>query len=194
MAKRKKKEAPPPVESFGDKLIARNKRASFDYELEGRYEAGMVLIGSEVKMLRHGTADLSDAFCRIEKGEAWLYGVNIPEMSGTHYGHEAKRRRKLLLNRHEIDQIQRAIDRDGIAKLAALLQSSAKDRSASEFQKKSVKLKKTADVFSGKQMDAMDAMSSGQSTASSRVIIVERSGLSWVCPGPLERSGLSWAV
>lgn len=121
MAKRKKKEAPPPVEAFGDKVIARNKRASFDYELEDRYEAGMVLIGSEVKMLRHGTADLSDAFCRIEKGEAWLYGVNIPEMSGTHYGHEAKRRRKLLLNRHEIDQIQRAIDRDGMTCVATRL-------------------------------------------------------------------------
>ena len=121
MAKRKKKEAPPPVESFGDKLIARNKRASFDFELEGRYEAGMVLMGSEVKMLRHGTADLSDAFCRIEKGEAWLYGLNIPEMSGTHYGHEAKRRRKLLLNRHEIDQIQRAIDRDGMTCVATRL-------------------------------------------------------------------------
>jgi SsrA-binding protein len=118
VAKRKKKEAPPPVEAFGDKVIARNKRASFDYELTDRYEAGLQLIGSEVKMLRHGTADLSDAFVRVEKGEAWVYGVNIPEMSGTHYGHEAKRRRKLLLHRHQIDQIQRAIDREGMTCVA----------------------------------------------------------------------------
>lgn len=121
MAKRKKKEAPPPVEAFGDRLISRNKRASFDFELGERYEAGLVLQGSEVKMLRHGTADLTDAWCAIEKGEAWVKGLNIPEMQGTHYGHEAKRPRKLLLHRHQIAQIQRAIERQGMTVVATRL-------------------------------------------------------------------------
>ncbi len=118
MAKRKKKDAPPPVEAFGDKVIARNKRATFDYELSDRFEAGMVLSGSEVKMLRHGTADLSDAWCALEKGELWVKGLNIPEMSGTPWGHEAKRPRKLLLHRHQIDQIARAIERQGMTAVA----------------------------------------------------------------------------
>lgn len=121
MAKRKKKEAPPPVEAFGDKMIARNKRASFDFELGDRFEAGLVLQGSEVKMLRHGSADLSDAWCAIEKGEIWVKGLNIPEMQGTHYGHEAKRPRKLLLHRHQIAQIQRALERQGMTAVATRL-------------------------------------------------------------------------
>ena len=74
MGRRKKQEAPPPVEAYGDRLIARNKRASFDYELGERFEAGLVLTGSEVKMLRMGKADLTDAWCAIEKREgAWVH-------------------------------------------------------------------------------------------------------------------------
>ncbi len=121
MAKRKKKEAPPPVEAFGDKLIARNKRASFDYELGERFEAGLVLTGSEVKMLRHGVADLTDAFVTIKNGEAWVQGLNIPEMQGTPWGHMAKRMRKLLLHRHQIDQIKRAVEREGMTAVATRL-------------------------------------------------------------------------
>ena len=121
MAKRKKKDAAPPVEAFGDKLVSRNKRASFDYEIEETYEAGLVLAGSEVKMLRQASADLTDAFCRIEKGEAWVYGMNIPELFGTHYGHKPKAPRKLLLNRHEIEQIERAIERNGMTCIATRL-------------------------------------------------------------------------
>lgn len=121
MAKRKKKEQPPPVEQFGDKLVARNKRASFDYELGERYEAGMVLVGSEVKMLRNASADLTDCFVQIERGEAWLHGLNIPELSGTHYGHPAKRKRKLLLHRLEIEQLKRSIEREGMTAVATRL-------------------------------------------------------------------------
>lgn len=121
MAKRKKKEQPPPVEQFGDKLVARNKRASFDYTLGDRFEAGMVLVGSEVKMLRHSSADLTDCFVVIERGEAWLHGLNIPELSGTHYGHPAKRKRKLLLHRLEIEQLKRSIEREGMTAVATRL-------------------------------------------------------------------------
>jgi SsrA-binding protein len=105
-----------PVE--GEKLIARNKRASFDYELGERYEAGISLVGSEVKVLRAGAADLTDAWCTIEKGEAYLKGANIPELAGTPFGHKAKRPRKLLLHRHEIEALQRAIEREGMTVVA----------------------------------------------------------------------------
>ena len=121
VAKRKKKEAPPPVEAFGDKLIARNKRASFDYELTERFEAGLVLVGSEVKMLRQGTADVTDAWVAIDGHEAWVKGLNIPEMQGTPWGHEAKRPRKLLLHKHQISQIKRAIERQGMTAVATRL-------------------------------------------------------------------------
>lgn len=121
MAKRKKKEAPPPVEAYGDKIVARNKRAGFDYELGERYEAGVVLAGSEVKMLRQATADLTEAFVRIERGEAWIYGVNVPERAGAPWGHVAKRPRKLLLHKHQIEQIKRATERDGMTCVATRL-------------------------------------------------------------------------
>ncbi len=121
MAKRKKKDALPPVEAYGDRLISRNKRASFEYELTERYEAGVALVGSEVKMLRLGTADLSDAWCALEKGEVWVKGMNIPELQGTAYGHEAKRARKLLLHRHQIAQLQRALERQGMTAVVTRL-------------------------------------------------------------------------
>lgn len=105
----------------GEKLIVRNKRATFDYELGERFEAGLVLIGSEVKMLRHGSADLSDSWCSVRRGEAFLEGVNIPELTGTAFGHEPKRPRKMLLHKHEIEEIQRAIAREGMTVTAVRL-------------------------------------------------------------------------
>jgi SsrA-binding protein len=108
-------------ERDGEKLIARNKRASFDYTLGERYEAGLVLIGSEVKMLREGTAELTDSWCAIEKGEAFLKGVNIPVMPGAAFGHEAKRSRKLLLHEREIDDIQKSVEREGMTVVATRL-------------------------------------------------------------------------
>jgi len=119
--RRKKKDQPPPIESFGDGMISRHKRASYDFELGERFEAGMVLRGSEVKMLRRGSADLSDAWCAIEKGEVILRGLNIPEMQGTPWGHQAKRPRKLLLHRHEIEQLKRAVERQGMTVVATRL-------------------------------------------------------------------------
>ena len=110
-----------PKEKDGEKLIVRNKRAGFDYELGERFEAGLVLIGSEVKMLRAGSADLTDSWCSIERGEAFLRGVNIPVMPGAAYGHEAKRARKLLLHAREIETLQRAIERDGMTVAATRL-------------------------------------------------------------------------
>ena len=108
-------------EKPGEKLIVRNKRASFDYELGERFEAGIALIGSEVKMLREGAADLSDSWCAIEGGEAFLKGVNIPVMPGAAFGHEAKRPRKLLLHAREIQRIAQDIARAGMTVVATRL-------------------------------------------------------------------------
>ena len=98
--------------------IAKNRRASHDYELGETFEAGMVLTGTEVKTLRNGQCDLSGSWCAIQQGEAWLRGVNIPELQGTPYSHDAKRARKLLLHRKEIEKIQRSVERDGMTVVA----------------------------------------------------------------------------
>ena len=90
----------------GRKLIAQNKKARHDYAIEDTYEAGLVLQGTEVKSLRQGRASLVDGFVDIDGGEAWLHGVHIPEYSqGTWTNHSARRRRKLLLHRAEIDKL-----------------------------------------------------------------------------------------
>jgi SsrA-binding protein len=108
-------------EQAGEKLIARNKRASFDYELGERFEAGLVLLGSEVKMLREGAAELSEAWCSLEHGEAFLKGTNIPVLPGAAFGHEPKRARKLLLHAREIESLKRGVEREGMTVVATRL-------------------------------------------------------------------------
>lgn len=105
----------------GETLIARNKRASFDYELGERFEAGIVLKGSEVKMLRAGKADLSDAFCAVLRGEVFLHGLNIAELPGAAFGHRPKSARKLLLHPREILLIDLAVAREGMTAVATRL-------------------------------------------------------------------------
>ena len=90
----------------GRKLIAQNKKARHDYHILDTYECGLVLTGTEVKSLRQGRASLADGFAQLDKGEAWLHNVHIPEYSqGTWTNHSARRRRKLLLHRAEIDKL-----------------------------------------------------------------------------------------
>lgn len=99
----------------GRKLIAQNKKARHDYLIEDTFEAGLVLTGTEVKSLRQGRASLVDGFVDIEGGEAWLHGVHIPEYTqGTWTNHAARRKRKLLLNRVEIDKIERRTSDKGL--------------------------------------------------------------------------------
>jgi SsrA-binding protein len=105
----------------GETLVARNARASFDYDLGDRFEAGIVLKGSEVKMLRAGKADLTDSFCTVIRGEAFLQGVSILEMAGAAFGHLPKGARKLLLHRREIDLIELSISREGMTAVATRL-------------------------------------------------------------------------
>jgi SsrA-binding protein len=98
----------------GRKLIAQNRKARHDYHIEDTYEAGLVLMGTEVKSLRAGRASLVDGFVDIEDGEAWLHSVHIPEYAqGTWTNHAARRKRKLLLNRAEIDKIERKASEKG---------------------------------------------------------------------------------
>lgn len=98
----------------GRKLIAQNRKARHDYHVEDVFEAGLVLVGTEVKSLRAGRATLGDGFAEIHDGEAFLHGVHIPEYTqGTWTNHEPRRVRKLLLNRHEIDKIDAKVKERG---------------------------------------------------------------------------------
>jgi SsrA-binding protein len=90
----------------GRKVIASNRKARHDYLIDDVYEAGIVLMGTEVKALRAGRASLADAFATVTDGEVWLERVHIPEYTqGTWTNHETRRKRKLLLHRDEIEKI-----------------------------------------------------------------------------------------
>ncbi|MFJ4923916.1 SsrA-binding protein SmpB [Streptomyces sp. NPDC088725] len=91
----------------GRKLIAQNKKARHDYLIIDTYECGLVLTGTEVKSLRQGRASLVDGFVQIDGHEAWLHNVHVPEYSqGTWTNHTARRKRKLLMHRLEIDKLE----------------------------------------------------------------------------------------
>jgi len=99
----------------GRKLIAQNKKARHDFHIEDTFEAGLVLQGTEVKSLRMGRATIGDGFVDIDGHEAWLHGVHIPEYTqGTWTNHAARRKRKLLLHRTEIDKIERKVNERGL--------------------------------------------------------------------------------
>ncbi len=88
------------------KIVAQNKKARHDYAIIDTYEAGLVLTGTEVKSLRQGRASLVDGFVQIDGNEAWLHNAHIPEYSqGSWTNHSARRKRKLLLHREEIDKL-----------------------------------------------------------------------------------------
>ena len=90
----------------GRKVIAQNRRARHDYAILDTYEAGVALMGTEVKSLRLGRASLADAFATIDDGEVWLRGLHIPEYThGSWTNHEPRRTRKLLLHRREIESL-----------------------------------------------------------------------------------------
>lgn len=102
-------------EQSNEKMIAQNRRARHDYEIEDTYEAGLALTGTEVKSLREGRASLAESFISIDKrGEVWLEGANIPEyLNGTWNNHAPKRKRKLLLHGAQIDKLRRQIQAKG---------------------------------------------------------------------------------
>ena len=93
----------------------RNKRATFDYEILEEYVAGVVLVGTEIKSVRMSKVSLSDSYCYFSDGELWIRGVNIAEYAwGTCNNHVHKRDRKLLLNRKELNKLQRSLQDRGL--------------------------------------------------------------------------------
>src|SRR6202041_1913674 len=139
------------AERENNKIVAQNRAASYNYELLDRFEAGLVLVGTEVKTLREGKGAIREAYAEIRTGEAWLINCHIPEYRpGGPRNHDPLRKRKLLLNRREIDKLDAAIQqkgmtvvplkiyfRDGLAKceLAVVKGKKFHDRRESEKRK-----------------------------------------------------------
>jgi SsrA-binding protein len=102
-------------EDQGDRLVARNRRASFEYELGETLEAGLVLLGSEVRSLRMHGPGLTEAWVELDhRGEAWVKGMRIPPLVHAAFGHEEKRTRKLLLHAEQILRLQAEVAREGM--------------------------------------------------------------------------------
>ncbi|MCD7714810.1 MAG: SsrA-binding protein SmpB [Prevotella sp.] len=100
----------------------RNKKASFEYFFVDQYTAGIVLTGTEIKSIRSGKASLADTYCYIVNGEIWVRGMNIsPYFYGSFANHEAKRDRKLLLNRREIRRLEEATKAPGFTIIPTLV-------------------------------------------------------------------------
>jgi len=95
--------------------VAQNRKARHDYAIEDTFEAGIMLTGSEVKSLRLGRCTLVEAFAQPEQGELFLLNAHIPAYAGaSHFQHDEKRKRKLLLHRKELDRLMAAIGRKGM--------------------------------------------------------------------------------
>jgi len=94
--------------------VAVNRRARYDYEIEETFEAGLMLMGSEVKSLREGRANIAESYVSPERGEIWLINADIPPYGpANRLNHEPRRHRKLLLKRKEIETLAGAVTRDG---------------------------------------------------------------------------------
>ena len=99
----------------GEKIVSKNRRAHFDYHLGERFEAGLVLTGTEIKSIRNNKADLKRAYARPDNGEMWLLDMHVSQYEqGNRENHEPERPRKLLLNRREILKIQKAMNEKGV--------------------------------------------------------------------------------
>jgi len=97
------------------KVVAENRRARHEYTIEDTFEAGIVLVGTEVKALRTGQGTIAESYAEIRDGEVWLVNANIPEYShASHFSHEPRRPRKLLLNQREISKLHGAVARQGM--------------------------------------------------------------------------------
>jgi SsrA-binding protein len=97
------------------KLIAENRRARFDYHIESDLEAGIMLFGSEVKSLRQGGSNIAESYASVEGGELWLInGYIAPYLQAKTFGHEERRRRKLLVSRKELGRLWSAVGREGM--------------------------------------------------------------------------------
>ncbi len=99
---------------FMEKLVSTNKKAYHDYFVEDTYEAGIVLVGSEVKSIRQGAINLRDSFVMIKNGEVFMVGAHIsPYKMGSYFNVDARRTRKLLLNKAEINRLRGKVEQKG---------------------------------------------------------------------------------
>jgi SsrA-binding protein len=97
------------------KDVSLNRRATHDYEIVERYEAGIALTGSEIKSIRQGKVSLQEAYARPQRGEVWLIGAHVAEYGPASYnGHEPRRSRRLLLHRSQIREIERQVEARGL--------------------------------------------------------------------------------
>ena len=113
----------------GAKTVAQNRRARFDYSIENTFEAGIVLVGTEVKSLRRGQASITEAYASDQGGELYLLNAHIaPYDSGKTFGHEPRRPRKLLLHRREIGKMIGAIRREGMTLVPLSISFNARGR------------------------------------------------------------------
>ncbi len=109
------KAKPASDEKAKTKVIADNRRARHEYEILETFEAGISLVGTEVKSLRGGQANLQDAFARVEEGEVWLYNCHIsPYDKGNRFNHDPVRKRRLLMHRREIFKLKSKIQEKGL--------------------------------------------------------------------------------
>lgn len=128
----------------GRKIVAENRRARFDYQIEDVLEAGLLLTGTEVKALREGQANIAESYASPEDGEVWLINANIPEYSaGNRENHQPKRKRKLLLRRREIERLVAAVERKGFT--LAPLRLYFNDRGIAKLELGLARGKKNAD-------------------------------------------------
>ncbi len=112
----KGRQLPSPDRDARSKPVAQNRKARHDYDILETFECGIVLQGSEVKTLRAGRGQLRDSFARVDEGELWLIGANIPQYEWAHgFGaHDPERRRKLLVHRSQIDELTGKVDQKAL--------------------------------------------------------------------------------
>jgi SsrA-binding protein len=97
-----------------ERFVAQNRRARHDYHIENTMEAGIMLAGTEVKVLRQGLASINEAYATERDGDIYLLNAHFPEYPSSRFNHEPRRPRKLLLHRREINRLMGAIKREGI--------------------------------------------------------------------------------
>ena len=117
-----------------DATVALNRRARHEFTIDETFEAGIVLTGTEIKSLRAGKVQLSDAYARVERDEAWLIGAHIaPFEQASRYNHEPKRTRKLLLHRKQIDRLLGEVAQKGLTLVPTRLYFSDSNRAKVEI-------------------------------------------------------------
>jgi SsrA-binding protein len=116
-----------------ERFVAQNRRARYDYHIESTLEAGMMLAGTEVKVLRQGLASINEAYATEREGDLYLVNAHFPEYSSARFNHAPGRPRKLLLRRREINRLMGAIKREGITLVPLAIYFNARGRAKLEL-------------------------------------------------------------